>query len=59
MQPRFYNSEPAHRAPLSQWQRERMGGIKALNDGYAATGWRQALAACLIVFTVVMIGVSL
>lgn len=59
MQPRIKMSEPTHRTPLSPWQRERMGGVKAMNAGYAATSWRQGLAACLIVLAVVMIGVSL
>lgn len=59
MQPRIHTSEPTHRAPLSQWQRDRMGGVKAMNDAYINTSLRQTLAACLIVFTVVMIGISL
>lgn len=59
MQPRIKMSEPTHRAPLSQWQRDRMGGVKAMNDAYATISVRQVLTACLIVFTVVMIGVSL
>lgn len=28
MQPRFYSSEPAYRAPTTAWQREREGRVR-------------------------------
>lgn len=59
MQPRIKMSEPAHRAPTTAWQRERMGGLKAMNSAYALTGWKQAVAACMIVFAIVVIGISI
>lgn len=54
MEPIFRNSEPAHRAPLSQWQRERMGRVHP-----AHTSNREAFWTCVLVFFVVVLIVGM